>query len=92
MELEIINNPENQRFETTIDGKTAFVHYKLRPHVITVLHTEVPKELEGRGIAAALSKFVLEYIADQKLKLVPLCPYMQNYLQKHPEYEYLVKE
>jgi len=92
MELEINNNPATQRFETTIDGKTAFVHYKLRPHVITVLHTEVPKELEGRGIAAALSKFVLEYIAEQKLKLVPLCPYMQSYLQKHPEYAHLVKK
>ena len=92
MESEIKNNPAAHRFETTINGDTAFVDYKLRPGVLTVLHTEVPKALEGRGIAAALSKFALEYIAAEKLQLIPLCPYMQTYLKKHPEYESLVKK
>ena len=89
--MEIINNPATHRFEATIGGKTAFVQYKLRPGVMTVLHTEVPQELEGQGIASALSKQVLEYIATENLKLVPLCPYLKGYLQKHPEYQYLVK-
>ncbi|GEO07044.1 N-acetyltransferase [Adhaeribacter aerolatus] len=92
MELEIKNNLVAHRFETTVDGNTAFVDYKLRPGIMTVLHTEVPKELEGRGIAGALSKFALEYISSEKLKLVPLCPFMQSYLQKHLEYDYLIKK
>ncbi len=44
---------------------------------MTVLHTQVPKEREGRGIAGALSKRALEYMA--------------AYLKKPPEYQYLVK-
>ena len=92
MELEIRNNPAAHRFETSINGHTAFIDYKLRPGVMTVLHTEVPIQLEGRGIAGALTKFALAYISSEKLKLVPLCPYMQSYLQKHPENNYLVKE
>ncbi|MBC3539616.1 GNAT family N-acetyltransferase [Rufibacter sediminis] len=92
MELDIKNNPAAHRFETTVDGSTAVVEYRLKGNVITVLHTKVPKELEGQGIAAALTKQVLTYIADEKLELVPLCPYMAAYLQKHPEYQTLVKK
>ncbi len=92
MAIDIKNNPTAHRFETTINGKTAFVDYKLRPGIMAVLHTKVPKELEGQGIAAAMTKFVLEYIAAEKLQLVPYCPYMRAYLQKHPEYGYLVKK
>ncbi|RNI26869.1 GNAT family N-acetyltransferase [Rufibacter latericius] len=92
MELDIRNNPAAHQFETTVDGKTAVVQYRLKDDVMTVLHTIVPEELEGRGIAAALTKQVLNYIAAEKLQLVPLCPYMASYLKKHPEYQPLVKK
>ena len=91
METEIKNNTASQQFETTVNDKTAFITYNLRPGILTVLHTEVPKALKGQGIASALSKFALDYIAAEKLQLVPLCPYMQAFLKKHPEYAYLVK-
>jgi len=92
MELDIKDNPAARRFETTVEGQTAFIDYKLRPGVMTVLHTEVPPPLEGRGIAGAMTRHVLEHIAQQGLKVVPLCPYMSAYLKKHPEYQHLVQE
>ena len=90
MELEVKDNPAQHRFETNIEGHTAFIVYKLRPGVITVLHTEVPRQLEGRGIAATMTKYVLNFTAANDLQLVPLCPYMRAYLKKHPEYQHLV--
>ncbi|NDK55694.1 GNAT family N-acetyltransferase [Pontibacter fetidus] len=92
MDLSVEDNAEKHRFETTIEGYTAFIDYKRKPGEITILHTEVPKELEGCGIAAAMTKYVLEYIEENKLQLVPLCPYMRSYLKKHPEYQHLVKD
>lgn len=92
MEIDVTDNLEKHRFESTIEGHTAFIDYKLRPGVIKVLHTEVPKELEGRGVASTMTKYVLEHIAANNLQLVPLCPYMRAYLKKHPEYQYLVKK
>ncbi|MFC5271254.1 GNAT family N-acetyltransferase [Adhaeribacter terreus] len=89
--MEIKDNPDKNRFETTQDGLTAFIEYKLQPGVITVLHTEVPKELEGRGIASAMTRYALVSIAARNLALVPLCPYMRGYLKKHPEYQYLIR-
>lgn len=90
--MELRNNAATHRFETTVEGKTAFIKYTLQPGTITVLHTEVPQELAGKGIAGAITKYALDYIAAEKLQLVPLCPYMRAYLQKYPEYQYLVKE
>ncbi len=92
MEIEVKDNPARGRFETTIEGQTAMIKYKLRPGVITVLHTEVPKELEGRGIAGTMTRFALEQIRERGLQLIPLCPYMRAYLKKHPEYQDLVKD
>lgn len=92
MDLPITNNEARHRFETTLQGHTAFITYKLRPGVITVLHTEVPPAVAGKGIASAMTRHVLDHIAHENLKLVPLCPYMAAYLKKHPEYQYLVKE
>ncbi|WP_242917151.1 GNAT family N-acetyltransferase [Pontibacter liquoris] len=92
MEIEVKDNPEKSRFEATVEGLTAVIEYKLGPGVMTVLHTEVPKELEGRGIASAMTKHALEQIAARQLKVIPLCPYMRSYLKKHPEYQHLVKD
>ncbi|GAB2544251.1 GNAT family N-acetyltransferase [Rufibacter soli] len=92
MELTITNNEAAQRFEAEVEGQMALIEYRLKPGVMTVLHTEVPKELEGRGIAGTMTKHVLDYIAAEKLQVVPRCPYMSAYLKKHPEYQYLVKE
>ncbi|XZF15316.1 GNAT family N-acetyltransferase [Chitinophagaceae bacterium MMS25-I14] len=87
MEYNIIQNDEKHRFELHIDGKMAFVVYEASGDTITFLHTEVPQELEGQGLAAALAKYVLNYARDNKLNVVPLCPYIRVYLDRHPEYQ-----
>ena len=92
MEIEVKDNPSEHRFETTVEGLTSFIDYKLQSGVITIIHTEVPEKLGGRGIAATMSKYALEHTAANNLKLIPLCPYMRSYLTKHPEYQYLVKD
>ncbi|KAA9325664.1 GNAT family N-acetyltransferase [Adhaeribacter soli] len=90
MELNVKDNPARHRFEATVEGKTAFVDYRRKPGVIKVMHTEVPKELEGRGIASSMTRQVLQQIAAERLELIPICPYMQSYLKKHPEYQSLI--
>ena len=57
---------------------------------ITLLHTEVPEALRGRGIAGTLAKTGLEYARDNNLKVDVVCPLVANYLSKHPEFQALV--
>ena len=52
---------------------------------------EVPRALEGRGIASKMAKFVLDEAQAQQLSIVPLCPFVRGYIEKHPEYQPLVK-
>jgi hypothetical protein len=47
-------NAARPRFELDIDGHVAFSNYKRDGSVLTILHTEVPAALNGKGIGSAL--------------------------------------
>lgn len=89
-DVTVIDNPGEKRFETTVEGQTAFVEYIRRGNVIWLIHTEVPPELEGRGIGSALAKYALDYAATNSLKVVPACAFIEDYVGSHPEYAPLV--
>lgn len=84
------NNKSKNRFELEIDDYMAFVEYTLSSGSITLLHTEVPKELGGRGVGSILAKAVLENIRRQGLKVEPRCEFLAGYIKKHPEFAALV--
>lgn len=90
MEYDIADNPAEQRFELKAEGKMAYSTYRLADGRITFLHTEVPKELEGRGIGSALAKHVLEEARRRNLKVVASCPFIKAYIGKHLEYQGLL--
>jgi predicted GNAT family acetyltransferase len=72
-------------------GETAYLEFDLdSAGWITLLHTEVPAALRGRGIAGTLAKTGLEYARDNNLKVDVMCPLVANYLSKHPEFQDLV--
>ncbi len=66
--------------------QTAFLSYRHVGGSLTLDHTEVPPELEGRGIASKLTRTALDYAREQGLQVVPICPYVSTYLKKHSEY------
>ncbi|NSL86485.1 GNAT family N-acetyltransferase [Chitinophaga solisilvae] len=92
MELTIEQNQAQHRFETTVDGHTAFIVYARFPGGIAYIHTEVPPELEGKGIASQMAKYVLDYARTNNLKVRPLCPYVNAYMKRHPEYNDLLEQ
>ena len=69
MEYNIVDNKERSRFEVLLNGEYAFVDYRWRKGDLAIMHTEVPKEYEGKGIAAAMVKHVLEYAKKEGLKI-----------------------
>ena len=89
--LEVTKNEERERFEARVDGKLTVVEYQmLSEDVIDFVHTEVPEELQGRGIADHMAHEVLEYAREHRLEVVPQCPYVADYIRRHPEYQQLV--
>jgi predicted GNAT family acetyltransferase len=88
---DIRNNTARHRFELDAEGHTAVSYYKLADGVITFTHTEVPQALAGRGIGSALARGALDWARVQGFKVVPQCPFVKAYIDKHPDYADLLK-
>jgi predicted GNAT family acetyltransferase len=88
-DIPLINNEARHHFELLVDDTISFVDYKKRGDNVYLIHTEVPEELEGKGIAAALVEKTFSYLEQHNLKMVPLCTYIQTYLKRHPEWNKL---
>ena len=86
MDYKITHQPEQKLFKTEVDGRTAFVEYRLLGDYLDIIHTIVPKPIEERGIAAALVKAAYDYAKEHGLKSVATCAYAVAWLQRHPEY------
>jgi uncharacterized protein len=91
MAAAIRDNAAHHRFELDADGGTAIMVYHLDPGVITLVHTEVPQALAGKGIGSALVRGVLDLVRARGLKVIVKCPFVAAYLQRHPEYNDLLK-
>ena len=81
---------DRNRFELDVDGTTAFVTYRKSPGAITLVHTEVPPELGGRGVGSKLGRATLDAVRAQGGKLEVECDFIRNYMTKHPEYNDLL--
>lgn len=92
-DLKVVKNDETKRFELIVDGHIAFIDFTQRgTDVIKLIHTEVPEELGGRGIAAVLVEKTLHYLEDNNFTLYPICPYVFAFIKKHPEWKRIVNE
>ena len=85
------DNAVLKRFELEADGHTAYLYYRLEPGVITLVHTEVPPALGGRGVGSTLVRGALDAIRARGLKVVAKCPFVAGYMGKHPEFNDLVR-
>jgi predicted GNAT family acetyltransferase len=79
------------RFEIQIENQIAVLNYSQRGDIIVFTHTGVPAELEGRGIGSRLVRAGLEYAREKAFKVVPLCWFVAGYIERHPEYQNLLK-
>ena len=81
----VLNDTAAGRFELTVDGQTAFLTYTIAGDRIRMIHTEVPPGLQGHGYANQLARAALDFARREKLRVVPLCPFVRSYIQRHPE-------
>lgn len=89
MEFKI--NTNKKRFELHTEGYIAFIDYILNnDNIMFLTHTEVPKELGGKGIGKELVRKSLEYLKENDHKLAPLCPFVAGYVKKNTEWKPLL--
>jgi predicted GNAT family acetyltransferase len=91
MEGSVRDNAAERRYELHVgDDLAGFIRYTSTPTVLTLVHTDVAPAYEGRGLGAALVAGALEDLRRRKLSVVPLCPFVRAYIDRHPEYADLV--
>jgi predicted GNAT family acetyltransferase len=77
----------------TADGNLAgFAQYRSRPGLIAFIHTEVDEAHEGEGLGSKLVAYALDDARARGLEVLPFCPFVNAFLQRHPEYVDLVPE
>lgn len=87
---EVRDNAARQRFELDAEDHVAFSEYRRANGVLTIMHTEVPPALNGKGIGSRLARGLLDLARAEGAKVKPLCPFVRSYIAKHPEYADLV--
>ena len=90
MPFVIENNTAASRFEYKEDDQLCYLDYTLDNNVLSITHTWVPKALEGRGIAAKLTKAALDIAKENQWKILAICSYTAAFLKRHPEYQDLL--
>jgi uncharacterized protein len=82
---DVIDNQDQSRFELRADGRLAELDYRHPGRRLVLIHTEVPAELEGRGIGGRLVMAAIDRAQREGLTLVPLCPFARGWLERHPD-------
>ena len=55
--------------------------------LIIIDHTEVNERFKGIGLGLILVEAAVKYARDNKLKIMPLCPFANAMFKKHPEFK-----
>jgi uncharacterized protein len=84
------DNPAEQRFETDTTAGPVVANYRWDGDLLVIFHTEVPRELRGRGIGETFVRGVLDEVRRRKLKVVPLCWFVRGFVERNPEYRDLM--
>ncbi|HWW56575.1 MAG TPA: GNAT family N-acetyltransferase [Sphingopyxis sp.] len=88
MDAEVFDNREQRSFELDLpDGSTAAAFYRIDEEGrLVLIHTEVPPEFWGMGIATQLATGAFQLMRQTGRKAVLRCQFMANFFRRHPEY------
>ncbi|SCF05893.1 hypothetical protein GA0070607_5009 [Micromonospora coriariae] len=92
MQFTVTDAPTRERFEARDEAGVVagVVTYQLTGTIIVYTHTEVDPEFEGRGVGSTLARAVMDDARAKGRTVVPLCPFLSEWLVKHPGYEDIV--
>ncbi|RMI31426.1 GNAT family N-acetyltransferase [Nocardia stercoris] len=89
--ITVVNAVAAGRFEIRVDGEQAgFTEYLDAGVQRIFYHTEVDQRFAGRGLAGRLVEAALRETAAAGKRIVPICPFVHGYLDKHHDFDDIV--
>jgi uncharacterized protein len=90
-EVEVRDNPEEQRYEAWVGDKLAgSAFYDTADDLIVFTHTEVDDAFEGHGVGSTLARSALDDVRAKGLRVIPRCPFIRSWIDRHPDYQDLL--
>lgn len=83
--MTIQHEPDQNRFTAATDHGTAELEYVMKGDVIAFVHTEVPEAARGQNLGSALVEAGLSHAREKGLNVLPLCPFVKAYMERHPD-------
>ncbi|MGZ4681747.1 MAG: GNAT family N-acetyltransferase [Acidimicrobiales bacterium] len=91
--IDVTDNAAQRRYEARLDGTLAgYAEYRDAPGRRIFTHTQVDDAFEGHGVGGALASAALDDVRRAGLAVVPRCPFIAAYIERHPEYADLVHQ
>ncbi|WP_159231582.1 GNAT family N-acetyltransferase [Mycolicibacterium vanbaalenii] len=82
---------EADRFSISVDGqKAGFTEFIDHDNQRIFPHTEIDDEFGGRGLGTIVVREALEVTREAGLRIVPVCPMVSGFIDKHAEFGDLV--
>ncbi len=83
-QLKTTYNEAEHRFELQIEGQLARIDVKEgSKRRLYLIHTEVPEALGNRGVGHKMVREALNWVEENHLKLIPLCPFVRAYVKQN---------
>ena len=88
-EVKIEVNDKNGFFYIEIDGKIAakMTFVFAGADKIIIDHTEVNDAFNGKGFGKMMVTKAIEFAREKQIKIIPLCPFTKNVIDKTPEFQ-----
>ena len=91
-QINVVHNPDENRFETIIDGKLSKLDYLQNGNNFVITHVGVHPSLRGQGVAGKIVEVGIAYARENSFRVVPMCSYAAAYIRRHPEHAELTKQ
>ena len=81
-----LDGKKHGAFNVYEDGKKlGEMTVSIKDDLLTVYHTGVEPEAEGRGFAKKLLEEMTAYVREHKMMVRPLCPYVHAQFKRRPD-------
>jgi uncharacterized protein len=85
------DNPAELRYELLLDGqRVGEIRYRIEGDSVALVHTEIDPGYEGHGFGTRLVEEALLDLREQGRPVIPICPLVRRYIDRHLEFADLV--
>ena len=90
-DVSVTDETDEERFVARVNGEIAgWAAYRIEDDRVVFTHTRVLDDFEGKGVGSRLARHALDTVRDRGQRIVPVCPFIEAYTRRHPEYDAIV--